>query len=590
MKKKADAVLLMVFVSVLALYCKQPGAAVEARNFSEDSSTENTELPEDNGNGAELSSACEDVTETEIPENRRSLTEEELSEICQNFTDGELTESIKENVTLSEDTELESFGWIDGEESCFRVWIQYKEQPQEEYYRHKEDYFFFLEGDKVEDLHTEYADEGKDCDFHAYLEDVTFDRQKDLLISLGHTFDSCFIYKAYVYEDGTYCYKSSFPAFYDYKLDSEDQVIYDYTDYGTDCCYGYRNGEFVEFAEYGHDTFVEENEYMDGVYLGSAAEFEKCVEDIEENYPRGTLNLRFSPEMADVDTSALAEHIRERDCSVFLEGQGVYLENGTGSGVMIAYEDDAWADRGEGEAVSDYMKPFVKEEIEEKISGLEGVYLSHFLKQDMGKMHFYFYGFRDDVLSSDGMCSTMVDDRFLFLLVQGEGADGESISRTVEIPGSEMGQYVSRAIYGQERDINHDGVTDLLLNLGANGGTGGHSTSFLGFLWNEGSQRYEVYEGLPSYIPYWRPDDVLVGWSRSGCDHEYVKKYEERGGVYVETERVEITEEPVEEDGESHYGRVCRYYQMGELVEEHILDGNFNVVERYPDMDYWPKG
>lgn len=166
--------------------------------------------------------------ETELPENEK------------------LAAAIDRTVILSEDTEIEKYEWVDREECCLRVRVQYKEKPEDNY-RHKEDYFFFLNGtdgggrpdgnEDIQVLHVDYQDKGyenigKDryvwdaCDFDAHFEDVTFDGQKDLLVFLGYSgVHGTQIYAAYVYENGSYRYEPTFEKIPNYSVDREAQVI-----------------------------------------------------------------------------------------------------------------------------------------------------------------------------------------------------------------------------------------------------------------------------------------------------------------------------------------------------------------------------
>lgn len=165
-----------------------------------------------------------------------SMNEKESVDIRDEVSDVRLIEMIEENVILSDDTELEACEWVDEEKSCLRIQVQYKEPPSDNY-QHKEDYFFFLEGEDIQMLHVEYPT--KDwhnmeedryvwdaCDFVAYLEDVTFDGRDDLVIFLGHAGSrGDLIHGVYVYEDGLYCYKPGFEDIPNYEADVKEQVI-----------------------------------------------------------------------------------------------------------------------------------------------------------------------------------------------------------------------------------------------------------------------------------------------------------------------------------------------------------------------------
>lgn len=146
-----------------------------------------------------------------------------------------IDQQIKSEVQINEGEMLEDQGWIDESKRCYRVKISYVEKP-ENAYQHVRDYFFFAE-EGVEPLTITYAS-GNDsvyyedrevleaCDFYAKLEDVTFDGNDDLIISLGYVpTESIRIDCAYIYEDGAYVYNHSFELIPNYMLYEEGKVI-----------------------------------------------------------------------------------------------------------------------------------------------------------------------------------------------------------------------------------------------------------------------------------------------------------------------------------------------------------------------------
>lgn len=164
-------------------------------------------------------------------------TEPQTTDFIDTLTDPKLIEAIEQNVILSEDTQIEAYEWVDEEKSCLRIRVRYKEQPPK-HYLHKEDYFFFLKPQQdVQVLHVDYPGEDWDdidmeryvwsaCDFEAYFEDVTFDGQDDLLISLGYAgAQGARIFCVYIYEDGVYRYEKSFEDISNYVVDTQKRVI-----------------------------------------------------------------------------------------------------------------------------------------------------------------------------------------------------------------------------------------------------------------------------------------------------------------------------------------------------------------------------
>lgn len=222
------------------------------------------------GDSAEpIASAGEDRAEPQSAD--MGMNEKEPVDIRDEVSDIRLIEIIEENVILSDDTEIEACEWVDGEKSCLRIRVQYKEQPSDNY-QHKEDYFFFLEGEDILTLHVEYPT--KDwhnmeedryvwdaCDFAAYLEDVTFDGRNDLVIFLGYAGShGDLVHGVYVYEDGFYCYKPGFEDIPNYETDVKEQVIrgwsIDSAISSTTYVYKYQNGDFELISYEDYDTDI----------------------------------------------------------------------------------------------------------------------------------------------------------------------------------------------------------------------------------------------------------------------------------------------------------------------------------------------
>ncbi|MDE7223720.1 MAG: hypothetical protein K2O34_08085 [Acetatifactor sp.] len=214
----------------------------------------------------EMSPATEDSTESSPV--YVSISVKVQADLGMEPLDIKLTEAIEENVILSSDTEIEACEWVDEEKSCLRIRVQYKEPPPDNY-QHKEDYFFFLEGEDIQPLYVDYPTKDHDniredryvrdaCDFEAHLEDVTFDGQEDLIIFLGYSGSHAApVHGAYVYEDGSYRYKSGFEDIPDYKVDAEEQFIRGFSVecamYEEDYIFKYRDGEFVKVSYHLHE-------------------------------------------------------------------------------------------------------------------------------------------------------------------------------------------------------------------------------------------------------------------------------------------------------------------------------------------------
>ena len=159
-----------------------------------------------------------------------------------------LLEAIENQVVLAEDTEIEGYEWVDEGKTCFRVRVRYQEPP-EQLYQHKEDYFFFLKGESVSQvLYVDYPSKAEmyqdgfpdrypmsACDFDAHLEDVTFDGNADLIISLGDSgLHGTPVACAYVYENGVYRYEPTFEDIPAYETDAEEKMYQRYYDENGD--------------------------------------------------------------------------------------------------------------------------------------------------------------------------------------------------------------------------------------------------------------------------------------------------------------------------------------------------------------------
>lgn len=214
---------------------------------------------------AELTASAEEDRVEPLPADV-GMNEKEPIDIRNEVSDIWLIEMIEENVILSDDTEIDACEWVDEEESCLRIQVQYKEPPSDNY-QHKEDYFFFLEEENIQVLHVEYPTKDWEnmeedryvwdaCDFTAHLEDVTFDGRDDLVIFLGHAGSrGNLIHGAYVYEDGFYHYKPGFEDIPNYEADEAEQIIRGWQlESAMDevvYIFKYQNGDF-EMVSYDH--------------------------------------------------------------------------------------------------------------------------------------------------------------------------------------------------------------------------------------------------------------------------------------------------------------------------------------------------
>ena len=170
--------------------------------------------------------------------------------------DEELNELIKESVTISSNEKIEKAEWIE-DNVCYRISVERKFDVEGEY-GHIRDYIM-VKDESFKCVEITYPSKNDSvnsdryvydaCNFEINYIDVTFDGNKDIVISLGHqgaagTCISC----AYIYEDGEYKYVKSFENIPNYSLNNEEQFINGcFKD--TEYKYIYTNGQFVELND-----------------------------------------------------------------------------------------------------------------------------------------------------------------------------------------------------------------------------------------------------------------------------------------------------------------------------------------------------
>ena len=174
----------------------------------------------------------EDDTGADSPEDIDETDESETSGGMFN-TGNHVIDSM--SIDLPDDREIESHGWVDDDERCYRVRIDYKEQP-ENAYKHVEDFFYYIDDDEsVVTVYVSYPDKDDTkaeryvydaCDFDAKLADVTFDGHDDIVISLGHAGShGDEIYCAYVYDRGEFAYNPTFELIPNPEIDPDNKRI-----------------------------------------------------------------------------------------------------------------------------------------------------------------------------------------------------------------------------------------------------------------------------------------------------------------------------------------------------------------------------
>ena len=191
-----------------------------------------------------------------------SSTEYFENNMFENILDEDFYSQVKSTVNLVDGEEIEFTEWIE-DEICYRVAVCRTEEVDGEY-KHLSDYIFINNG-TTKYIKVTYPSKSEDydvdryvydaCDFEVKYEDVTFDGNKDVVISLGHagskgTQIAC----AYVYEDGEFVYKKSFELIPNYVIDEEEKCVrgwlYDPAGYDNNFIYEYIDGQFVNTEEW----------------------------------------------------------------------------------------------------------------------------------------------------------------------------------------------------------------------------------------------------------------------------------------------------------------------------------------------------
>ncbi len=136
-------------------------------------------------------------------------------------------------------------------------------------------------------------------------------------------------------------------------------------------------------TESGAEDYTSYSTY-DGFLIQDEEALEKCMDDLQNHYPSGEVTLRIANEMADLDTSALAEMVWERELEtewevvpeevVFWEGKRdiVVPADGTEYAVRVCFENSYYRDNRENPlfygpevsgTVPGCMQPCLSEEV-----------------------------------------------------------------------------------------------------------------------------------------------------------------------------------------------------------------------------------
>ena len=167
-------------------------------------------------------------------------------------------EKTKE-IEIYNNAEIEFVRWVDEDKTCLQIGIAYKEKPENQHSKHKEDCFVFK--DDVKNLRVDYSydfDRGTyrwvfaNPTFESHFEDINFDGVDELIIQRGINGNSEMImFSAYEYKDGEYVFFPAFEWIYSYTVNTENNTI-----------------ECVRYSgDAEHIKYVTIYQYVDGKYI-----------------------------------------------------------------------------------------------------------------------------------------------------------------------------------------------------------------------------------------------------------------------------------------------------------------------------------
>ena len=221
-----------------------------------------SDLPEDEVEEQEVAG---DNTDEDVPEDSEESGDTDESETSGGMfnTGNHVIDSM--TIDLPDDRMIESHEWIDDDHRCYRVRIDYKEQPDNAY-KHVEDFFYYIDDDEsVISVYVSYPDKDHTkaeryvydaCDFDAKLADVTFDGHDDIVISLGHAGShGDEIYCAYVYDHGEFVYNRTYELIPNPEIDPDNKRILSSVTYrDEDLTEPYRYNSNLDYWIYDYST------------------------------------------------------------------------------------------------------------------------------------------------------------------------------------------------------------------------------------------------------------------------------------------------------------------------------------------------
>lgn len=185
---------------------------------------------------------------------------------------------------------------------------------------------------------------------------------------------------------------------------------------------------------------------------------------------------------------------------------------------------------------------------------------------------------------------TVYTDAGYYIAVSGALEKEKLASQCLRIPYTKMAMRsvgIRESYRVEGVDLNFDGKRDLLIHEGSSGGTGGNWGNYRAAVWKEDAGQFVYFPSLPEQITSLELDEErAVVQYQLGISYGVVEVYEVVKGAYVCTRKLvcEVAGDEI----------TLSSYEMDELVETYSFSdwGEMEALrdERYPDLNYWPKG